>query len=152
MMAVEQVTWRSFPQIAGNVYGELKATGNLALIRSDQVRDDLWRYYSYYDHISVIGADLKLQHVFTLVTAGILSTAELTAIQGNRQQRERWQVPPDRAYEVAVAFSQLDEAVALLPSIAQHHVHNQRFVGATILRARRLVEDIDDIVENAARN
>jgi hypothetical protein len=150
-MAVEQVTWRSFPQIAGNVYGELKATGNLALIRSDQVRDDLWRYYSYYDHISVIGADLELQHVFTLLTAGILSTAELTAIQGVRQQRERWQVPPDRAYEVAAAFSQLDEAVALLPSIAQHHVHNQRFVGATILRARRLIEDIDDIVENSAR-
>ncbi len=146
MMAVEQVTWRSFPRISGNVYGELKATGNLALIRSDQLRDNLWEYYSFYDHISVIGTNLELQQVFTHLTAGILSTAELTVIQGIRQEREHWRVPSDRAYEVALEFSQQDEAIALLPSIAQHHVHNQRFVGSAIKRARQLIQNLEDIL------
>ncbi len=94
----------------------------------------------------MIGTNLELQQVFTHLTAGILSTAELTVIQGIRQEREHWRVPSDRAYEVALEFSQQDEAIALLPSIAQHHVHNQRFVGSAIKRARQLIQNLEDIL------
>lgn len=148
LLAIEQVTWRSFPQIAGNVYGELKATGKLALIRSEQLRHDLWEYYTYYDHVSVIGSDLELQNLFTRLTAGLLSTAELTVIQGARTGRESWHVSSQRAYDVALQFAEMDDAIALLPSIAQHQIHNQRFVGSTIERARDIVNAIEAMLES----
>lgn len=151
LMALEQVTWRSYPQISANVYEELRATGGLSLIRSDDLRHDLSNYYSFYDHYSVIGFDLELQSIFSRLTAGLLSTAELTIIQGNRQQRQNWRVSPDRANEVARVFSQHPEAIKLLPSIAQHHVHNQRFVGLNRDRANQLVATIEALVQGFER-
>ena len=142
LTALEQVTWRTFPQIDGHVYSELKTTGQLGLIRSDRIRSDLSRYYSYYQHYAGIGTDLQLQDLFTRLTAGILTTAELTIIQGNRAQREEIDVSPERAYEVALALSQVPEAIDLLPSIAQHQVHNQRFVGVNRERGERLIKEL----------
>ena len=77
---------------------------------------------------------------------GLLTTDELTVIQSDREERAKWQVSPDRAYEVAQEFAQRGDAIVLLPSIAQHHVHNRRFVGNSIERAERLLEQIDALL------
>ena len=144
IMALEQVTWRSFPQVSANVYSELQSTGNQSLIRSESIRSRLSEYYSFYDHYAGIGDDLQIQNRFSFLTAGLLTTKELTVIQSSRRERQAFSVTPERALSVAMAFSDIPEAVRLLPSIAQHHVHNQRYVGININRGKEIVEALGE--------
>ena len=145
--ALEQVTWGSYPHVAAYVYTELQATGNLSLIRSDTLRHDLAEYYSFYGHYSGIGLDLELQNLFTRLTAGILSTVELVDIQENETDHWEIEISPDRAFDIAIEFSQRQRAVDLLPSLAQHHVFNKKFVKINRSRAERIVDMLDALIE-----
>ena len=79
--AIEKVAWRSYPQINGFVYSELQSTGNLALIRSQSLRQAVAEYYADIAHSGRVGLDLNLQHRFEYETAGILTLDELLAIE-----------------------------------------------------------------------
>lgn len=145
--AVEKVTWRSFPNINAYVYTELQSTGNLSLIRSDALRRDVADYYSFIQHESVIGFDLEIQNLFTRITAGILSTAELVDIQENELSRREVEIVPERALEIAREFVARQNAVDLLPSIVQHHTFNRKAIEASRDRAQQLIATIDALIE-----
>jgi hypothetical protein len=148
-IAMETVTWRSFPIISAFVYSELQGTGNLSLIRSEALRRDIAGYYSSIQKELDIGVDLEIQHLFTLGTAGILLTAELVAIQENELGRREGEVEidPDRALEIAHEFAVRQNAVDLLPSIAQHHTFNRVVIEASRDKARELIVTIDALIK-----
>jgi len=145
--AVERVTWRSFPNINAYVYTELQSTGNLSLVRSNALRQYMAEYYSFIQHESGIGLDLEIQNLFTRITAGILSTAELIDIQENELSRREVEIVPDRALKIAREFAARQNAVDLLPSIAQHHSFNRMAIEASRDRAQQLIVVIDALIE-----
>ena len=145
--ALERVTWRSFPNISAYVYTELQSTGNLSLIRSDVLRRDMADYYSFIQHESGIGLDLEIQNLFTRLTAGILTTAELVDIQENDLSRREVDIVPERALVIAREFAARQNAVDLLPSIVQHHSFNKIVIEASRDRAQQLIVMIDALIE-----
>lgn len=147
--ALERATWRSFPQISAYVYTELLSTGNLSLIRSDDLRQGLAEYYSSIRHEAAIGRDLEIQNLFTRLTAGILSTAELFDIQENSLEQRTIEISPERALEIATDFSGRQGAAYLLPSLAQHHAFTKFVVKQSCDSAQRLVGKLDSLIENA---
>lgn len=146
--AVERATWRSFPHISAYVYTELQSTGNLSLIRSGTLRRDMAEYYSSVQFESSIGLDLEIQNLFTRLTAGILSTAELVDIEENELSQRQIEVLPDRALEIAREFAARQSAIDLLPSIAQHHAFNKKVIEANRDRAQQLVVTLDALIED----
>jgi len=144
--AVETATWRSFPQINSFVYSELQSTGNLGLIRSDTLRRDLASHYSSIRHHERVGLDLNIQHQFERMTAGILSTAELQAIETGSWNDAGIDVPAERALEIAQEIARRQGAVDLLPNIAQHHVFNQKVMGLARERAWEIIALIDALI------
>jgi hypothetical protein len=151
VMAIELVTWTSFPQVSGNVFTELKTTGNLSLLQSAELRQALADHYSIFRHFSIIAQDHEIQNLFTQLTAGLLGTDELLVIQQNKADREKLVVTPERAYEVALEFSDRKQAIALLPSIAQFHGYIQTYVGLSLDDARRLVATLDGLIRDSNR-
>lgn len=146
--ALETVSWRSFPQIDAFVYSELQNSGNLALIRSVSLRRDLAGHYTSIRHYSRVGLDLDLQHQFDRLTAGMLTTSELRAIEDGSWQETSFEISPARADEIAIELARRQEALDLLPSIVQHHVFNQKVIAMARDQALQIIGQIDSLVEN----
>ena len=144
--ALEKATWRSFPHISAYVYTELQNTGNLSLIRSEELRQELAEYYSYLRFESVVGLDLEIQRAFARLTAGILSTDELIGIEENQLSQRQIDVLPDHALELARRFKERQDAVDLLPSIAQHHAFNQKVIRNNRDKAREIIAILDALI------
>lgn len=147
-VAMETATWRSFPQINAFVYTELQSSGNLALIRSESLRRELANHYTSIRHYSPVGLDLDIQHQFDRLTSGILSTAELRKIE-----EESWNNTPnntsvERALEITQELASRQDAIDLLPNVAQHHVFNKKVIELTRSRALKIIEQIDLLIED----
>jgi len=117
------------------------------LIRSDVLRRDIADYYSFIRHESGIGLDLEIQNLFTRITAGILSTAELVDIQENELSQRQVDILPERALEIVRKFEARKNAVDLLPSIVQHHSSNKIAIEASRDKAQQLIVTIDALIE-----
>jgi hypothetical protein len=148
-LALETVTWRSFPKISAFVYTELQGTGHLSLIRSEALLRDIAAYYSSIQKESDIGVDLEIQNLFTRGTAGILLTTELIAIQEHEfgQREGVVEIVPDRGLKIAHEFSARQNTVDLLPSIAQHHTFNRVVIEASRNKALELIVMIDSLIK-----
>jgi len=149
LRAVERVTWRSFPHISAYVYTELQSTGNLSLIRSEALRQALAEHYSSIRFESIIGLDLEIQRLFSRLTAGVLSTQELVGIEENQWRQQQIEVLPDRALQIAKELAARQDAVDLLPSIAQHHTFNKKIIGASRDRALQIVTNLEELIEDS---
>lgn len=147
--AVETATWRSFPQINAFVYSELQSTGNLGLIRSESLRRDLADHYATFRHHERVGLDLNIQRQFDLLTAGILSTAELQDVESGSWKDTSGNISEERAREIARELARRAAAVDLLPNIAQHHAFNQRVIEQARARTLKIIEQIDSLIEES---
>lgn len=146
-VAMETATWRSFPQISAFVYTELQSTGNLALIRSESLRRKLANHYASIRHYSRVGLDLDIQHQFDRQTAGILSTAELRRIEEGSWNNTSTDISVARAHEIIRALARQQDAVDLLPNIAQHHVFNQKVMELARNQSLKIIEQIEILIE-----
>ncbi len=146
-MALETATWLTFPQISAFVYTELQSTGGLALLRSQSLRRDLADYYKTVAHESRIGLDRDIQHLFDRLTAGILTTAELMKLEEIVAHGSLSDVSAARAFEIAQAFAAKQEAVRLLPNIAQSHVFNQKIIASYRRQALAIIEEIESLLD-----
>ena len=144
--ALETATWRSYPQINAFVFGELQSSGNLTLIRSESLRKNLTNHYTVLQHYSHVGMDLQAQHQFEQVTAGILSIDELVAVENNSWSSESYSVSVARASEIVDDFSRREGAIALLPSLVQHHTFNKKVMRESKERARGIIVQIDALL------
>jgi len=146
-MALETATWLSFPQISAFVYTELQNTGGLALLRSRSLRRDLANYYTTVAQESRIGFDRDIHHLFDRLTAGILTTAERMKIEEVVAYGSLSDVSAARAFEIAQALSARQEAVDLLPNIAQYHVFNQKIIESYRRQTLVIIEEIESILD-----
>jgi len=119
-VALETATWRSFPQISAFVYTELQSSGNLALIQSEPLRRELANYYSTIQHYSRVGLDLEIQDDISM----------------------------DRAAQIVEELAKRQDAIDLLPNIAQHHVFNQKVIELARAQALSMIEQIDRLAED----
>jgi hypothetical protein len=145
-VALETATWRSFPQISAFVYTELQSSGNLALIRSESLRRDLANHYSSIRHYSRVGLDLDIQRQFDRLTAGILSTAELRRIEEGAWSNTTVNISAERAREIIAKLARRQDAVNLLPNIAQHHVFNLKVMELARSRTRNIVDQVESLM------
>jgi len=145
--AIETVTWETFPQISAFVYGELQSSGQLGLIRSPSLRRALASHYVFIDHESRIGFDNDIEDLFVRRVTGILTLAELLHIEATDGDVKSDSTSAARAVEVARVFAARADAVALLPSLAQHHTYNSKVIAAGRERATLIIEEIDSLLE-----
>lgn len=143
--ALETASWRSFPTLGAFVWSELQNSGNFVLLASDSLRRALAEHYAAFRHFSRVGLDRDVQQQFDRATAGILTSGELAAIEDRTWRGETYEISTERAVEIAVALQQRPEAVALIPSIVQHHVFNTRVIEQTRASALDLIAQIDRI-------
>jgi hypothetical protein len=141
-------TWRSFPQIDAFVYSELQSTGNLALIRSETLRRDLANHYSTLRHHERVGFDLDIQHQFDRLSAGIISTAELRSIEEGSWSNTTSNISSERGLQIAEEFARRQDAIDLLPNIAQHHVFNEKVMELARGRTLEMIERIELLIED----
>lgn len=146
-IAMEMVSWRSFPQINAFVYTELQNSGKLALIRSEVLRRELANHYTTIQHYSRFGLDVDTEHHFERLTAGILTTAELKNIEEGIWNNALNTISNERALEITQQFSRRQDAIDLLPTIAQHHIFNKKVVESARSRALLMIERIDSLIE-----
>jgi len=144
--AIETATWRSFPPIASFVYTELQSTGNLALIQAESLRRDLAGHYTLLQNDALIGLDLDTQHLFDRLTAGLLTSDELIEVEYAGSANHPVEITPARALEIAEAFIQTKDAVAILPSLAHHHVFIKKVINQAKERTRNLIAQIDELI------
>ena len=145
--ALETAGWRSFPQIDAFVYGELQSSGNLALITSVSLRRELARHYTSIRNYSRVGLDVEIQHEFDLRTAGVLTSAELRAIENGSWQGRSNNVSAERAAEIAAELVTRQNAVELIPNMIQHHVFNQKVTQLFRDQATSILNQIDLLLE-----
>jgi hypothetical protein len=147
-LALETVTWRSFPNIEAFVYSELQNSGNLAVIRSESLRRNLANHYTSFRNYSRVGLDLNAQHQFERLTAGILTTDELRAIEDESWSSKPQIVTPDRAAEIADGLLKRQGATEWIPNIVQHHIFNQKVILENRDQANEIIAQIDSLIEH----
>lgn len=145
--ALETVSWRSFPQIDAFVYSELQSSGKLSLIRSVSLRRDLANHYTSVRNYSRVGLDLDIQHQFDRLTAGILTSEELRAIEDESWNETSYSTSTDRAAEIADELVIRQGAIDLIPNMVQHHVFNQKVISIIRGQAVKIIEQIDLLIE-----
>lgn len=151
LWAVETAGWRSFPQIDAIVYSELQSSGNLALIRSVSLRRNLANRYTSLRHEAVVGLDLTMQHLFDRLTAGILTTSEVRAIEDDPQQESSYAISGERAAEIATELTRRQDAIDLVPGLVQHHIFTQKVIRASREDALNIIDQIDSLTEDFDR-
>lgn len=147
--ALETSAWLSFPQVDAFVYLELQTTGNLALIRSQSLRRELSNHYASIHHDARVGLNIEIQHLFEVRTAGILTTDELTMVENAAWGDNLEGISPARAVEIAEALVARPDAIALLPSIAQHNVFNVKVIEQHRARALAIIDEIETLLAAA---
>ena len=146
-VTMEMASWRSFPQINAFVYTELQTSGKLALIRSEILRRELANHYTTIQHYSRFGLDVEAEHQFERLTAGILTTAELKNIEEGTWDNAPSNISKGRAREITQEFARRQDAIALLPTLAQHHIFNKKVVESARSRALLIIERINSLIE-----
>jgi hypothetical protein len=150
-VALETAMWLSFPQVDASVYTELQSTGNLALIRSQSLRRNLANHYASLHHDSRVGLNIGIQQLFEERTAGILTTDELTIIERASWGEELTGVSEARAIEIAEALAARQDALDLLPSIAQHNVFNSKVIDQNRRRAIAIIDTIENLLAESSK-
>ena len=89
-----------------------------------------------------------MQRQFVLLTAGILSTSEIRAIEEDEWREASFEVSVERAVEIANSLSNRRGASDLIPNIVQHHVFNQKVIGLARDQALKIIDQLELIIDN----
>ena len=81
------------------------------------------------------------------ITAGILSIAELREIEEESWNNTPNNISIERAIEITQELAGRQDAIDLLPNVAQHHVFTQKVIESARSRAQRIIEQIDLLIE-----
>lgn len=149
--AVEKVSWYSFPKINGFVYDELKGTGALSVIRSDDLRRSLSDYYATIRGYERVANERDLQLRYDLETAGVLNTDELMFVEYGRWSDGAEATTSERAVEIARQLSQRRAALDALPAIAQNGVFTQKAIEDSRVIAHHALSTINTLIDEMNR-
>lgn len=139
--AVEKVTWRSFPRIRSYTYEELRSTGRMTLLRSEELRSGLGAYYALVEDRRRLGLGEDDQDRFRLETLGLLSAEQLSGIED--PQRFPFEVGAAEAARVARELTVRPGALVWLPRLAKYQVLMRRSAEEIRAAALLLMAEID---------
>lgn len=148
--AVEKAGWESYRVITPRAYSELVNMGRTTLIRSDDLRGALAKYYARIDYWEgVINRD-SVTHEFTIASAGVLSKDYLAAIENGTQSNDDTVIGANAedAISIAMQFKSRTQAVRLLPQIYQSNMLVRYVVAEHRERNEALQMAIDNYLEN----
>ena len=148
--AVEKAGWESYRVITPRAYSELVNMGRTTLIRSDDLRGALAKYYARIDYWEgVINRD-SVTHEFTIASAGVLSKDYLAAIENSTQSNDDTVIGANAedAISIAMQFKSRTQAVRLLPQIYQSNMLVRYVVAEHRERNEALQMAIDNYLEN----
>ena len=91
--------------------------------------------------------DMAMTYADARLAAGILTTSELTKVEEFAGQDKFQDVSASRALEIAQAFAARQEAVGLLPNIAQYHVFSQKITESYRRQALVIIEKIETLLD-----
>ncbi len=96
-------------------------------------------------HESQVGFDLLAQHQFERLTAGLLTSDELVAVENSGSEYHTADISPARALEITESFILNSDATDLLPSLVQHHAFNKKVINEARERTQELLAQNDEL-------
>ena len=144
VIAMERVTWRSFPVITAYTYGELVSSGRMTLLRSQDLRLRLAEYYTLLEETRRLGLEEDDQDKFRDLTVGLLSAEQLSAVEAHK--REDLQVSAEEATRIATEFSGRLEARGWLARLAKYQVLMRIRAEGFVKREKGLIASIDALL------
>jgi len=142
--ALEQVTWRSVATISTGTFDELQTTGRSILLRSEALRGELARYYSFLEEQRRLGLGEDDQDRFRVATLGLLSGSQLSAIEEPDQYP--LEVSDAEATAIARAFGSRREAHLWLGRLVKYQVLMQRLSRDFRARNLGLLARVDSLI------
>lgn len=142
--ALEKAGWLSFPLIGRNVYGELQATGGLALFRSSELLEALVDHYGLLQFQETLGRDRTVLAEFDRRIDGLIDLDRMMALEGEGELA----VSPAEAVALARQFQARPAAVGLLPELAQFHLFSRRASEDGARRTQRILELIERLANS----
>ncbi|MDH5590429.1 MAG: hypothetical protein OEZ65_10330 [Gemmatimonadota bacterium] len=146
--ALEQVTWRSVPTISTSTYDELRSTGRMVLLRSEELRRDLSDYYAFISEQQRLGLGEDDQDRFRGETLGLLSGAQLSAIED--RERYPFEMSPGEAVRIARAFAARDRVRSWLGRIDKYQVLMGRLSRDFLTRTVELLNQVDSVRDGSS--
>jgi len=143
-LALEQVTWRSVASISTGTFDELQSTGRSILLRSEALRGELARYYSFIEEQRRLGLGEDDQDRFRIATLGLLSGSQLSAIE--EPGRYPLEVSAAEATAIARAFGSRRDAYLWLGRLVKYQVLMQRISRDFHTRNQRLLAQVDSLI------
>lgn len=140
-MALEKVTWRSVPRITTGTYDELRSTGRMVLLESEELRGGLVEYYGSIPDQRRLGLGEDDQDRFRVLTVGLLSADHLSFIEDSASAP--FDLSPEEARRIALELVSREEAHPWLSRLVKYQVLMRRLAGDFGLGAAALVEEID---------
>lgn len=147
--SIEKVTWRSYLPLSRIVYDELRSSGNMAILESDKLREQLASYYAFAEHWESILKSLEYQKEFSKETAGLLDMETLEIIENtstvamsNSKNNHDYSLQPTEVNQIISTLAQNQNATKWLPQINHYHVLSKRIIEQLISQNDELMREI----------
>ncbi len=148
--SIEKVTWTAFLPISRFVYDELSSTGRMALIGSEELREQLAFYYGEIEHWEKVLESIEYRKQFATETAGLLNIEILTAIQDTESlfktkdsQELNLDVDVNEVKKIVKELASNHKAIKWLPQIYHYHILATKVIDELILQCESLIKAIE---------
>lgn len=151
IVAVNQAAFTYIPSIASQTYADMSATGNLKLIRDQDVRHALRDYYMYDEaQRQFQGLNLMVEFRHFELSAGILTAEQMRLVQDrwfvvNEEKLSQLQEvdpPGDEILAAAERLRENAELLAWLPRVSGLQIDQLNVLGLRKDRALTLLETL----------
>jgi len=148
--SIEKLTWTAFLPISRFVYDELNSTGRMALIGSEELREQLAAYYGEIEHWEKELESIEFRKQFANETAGLLNIEILTAIQDTESlfktkgsQKLNLDVDITEVKKIVKELASNPNAIKWLPQIYHYHILATKIIDQLILQCESLIKAIE---------
>jgi hypothetical protein len=148
--SIEKVTWLSYLPIARIVYNDLLNSGNMSLIQSEKIRNQLAIYYGDIEGWESILSAKSAQIEFTAATAGLLSIEMLTAVENSesndptKSKNLELEISEKDLKKIISELSSNNDAIKWLPQIYHYHVLSDKVIDQFIVNVDSLLKLIEE--------
>lgn len=149
--SIEKVTWRSYLPLSRVVFNELQTTGNMTLIESKELREQLATYYAEANHWEMILNAQEYQKEFGNETAGLLSRDILATIENSEplflvhsQKQLEFNLSDQEVKHIVKRLAINTDAVKWLPQIYHYHILSKKVIDLLISKNELLLAAINN--------
>ena len=149
--SIEKVTWRSYLSLSRVIFNELQTTGNMTLISSKELREQLATYYGEANHWEMILNSTDYQKEFGRETAGLLNKDILTQIENSEplymihsKEKLDFKLSDQQIKNIVQMLTFKTEATKWLPQIYHYHILSKKVIDLLISKNEELLTTIND--------